>query len=59
MNNNNKNNNNNKMNNQKPVSAHPDPTTPNQSNGVNDEKRTKQHQYLHIQIQSCQMFNKV
>lgn len=26
------------MNNQKPVSAHPDPTTPNQSNGVNDEK---------------------
>lgn len=38
MNNNNKNNNNNKMNNQKPVSAHPDPTTPNQSNGVNDEK---------------------
>ena len=30
--------NNNKMNNQKPVSAHPDPTTPNQSNGVNDEK---------------------
>ncbi|MGG2385481.1 Asp23/Gls24 family envelope stress response protein [Enterococcus faecium] len=34
MNNNNKN----KMNNQKPVSAHPDPTTPNQSNGVNDEK---------------------
>lgn len=31
-------NNNNKMNNQKPVSAHPDPTTPNQSNGVNDEK---------------------
>ena len=35
---NNKNNNNNKMNNQKPVSAHPDPTTPNQSNGVNDEK---------------------
>ncbi|MBK4851854.1 Asp23/Gls24 family envelope stress response protein [Enterococcus faecium] len=37
MNNNNKNNKN-KMNNQKPVSAHPDPTTPNQSNGVNDEK---------------------
>lgn len=37
MNNNNKNNNN-KMNNPKPVSAHPDPTTPNQSNGVNDEK---------------------
>ncbi|QXJ57533.1 Asp23/Gls24 family envelope stress response protein [Enterococcus faecium] len=37
MNNNNKNDNN-KMNNQKPVSAHPDPTTPNQSNGVNDEK---------------------
>lgn len=37
MNNNNKNNNN-KMNNQKPVSAHRDPTTPNQSNGVNDEK---------------------
>ncbi|HFX3759576.1 TPA: Asp23/Gls24 family envelope stress response protein [Enterococcus faecium] len=37
MNNNNKNNNN-KMNNQKTVSAHPDPTTPNQSNGVNDEK---------------------
>lgn len=37
MNNNNKNNNN-KMNNKKPVSAHPDPTTPNQSNGVNDEK---------------------
>ncbi len=37
MNNNNKNSNN-KMNNQKPVSAHPDPTTPNQSNGVNDEK---------------------
>ncbi|EIR3895443.1 Asp23/Gls24 family envelope stress response protein [Enterococcus faecium] len=37
MNNNNKNNNN-KMNKQKPVSAHPDPTTPNQSNGVNDEK---------------------
>ena len=33
MNNNNKNNNN-----KKPVSAHPDPTTPNQSNGVNDEK---------------------
>lgn len=26
------------MNNQKPVSVHPDPTTPNQSNGVNDEK---------------------
>lgn len=26
------------MNNQKPVSTHPDPTTPNQSNGVNDEK---------------------
>ena len=26
------------MNNQKPVFAHPDPTTPNQSNGVNDEK---------------------
>lgn len=26
------------MNNQKSVSAHPDPTTPNQSNGVNDEK---------------------
>ncbi|HFX3738009.1 TPA: Asp23/Gls24 family envelope stress response protein [Enterococcus faecium] len=37
MNNNNKNNKN-KMNNQKPVSAHPDPTTPNQSNGVNDKK---------------------
>ncbi|MFS1054938.1 Asp23/Gls24 family envelope stress response protein [Enterococcus faecium] len=37
MNNNDKNNKN-KMNNQKPVSAHPDPTTPNQSNGVNDEK---------------------
>ncbi|HGF8323540.1 TPA: Asp23/Gls24 family envelope stress response protein [Enterococcus faecium] len=37
MNNNNKNNKN-KMNTQKPVSAHPDPTTPNQSNGVNDEK---------------------
>lgn len=37
MNNNNKNNKN-KMNNQKPVSAHPDPTTSNQSNGVNDEK---------------------
>ncbi|EMF0571441.1 Asp23/Gls24 family envelope stress response protein [Enterococcus sp. H57] len=37
MNNNNKNNKN-KMNNQKSVSAHPDPTTPNQSNGVNDEK---------------------
>lgn len=35
--NNNKNNNNN-MKNQKPVSAHPDPTTPNQSNGVNDQK---------------------
>ena len=37
MNNNNKNNKN-KMNNQNTVSAHPDPTTPNQSNGVNDEK---------------------
>lgn len=37
MNNNNKNNKN-KMNNQKPVAAHPDPTTPNQSNGVNDKK---------------------
>ena len=37
MNNNNKNSKN-KMNNEKPVSAHPDPTTPNQSNGVNDEK---------------------
>ncbi len=39
MNNNEKNNQNNQNNNQgKPVSAHPDPVTPNQSNGITDEK---------------------
>lgn len=38
MNNNNKNNNNNKMNNQKPVSAHPDPVVPNVQQGVEKKK---------------------
>lgn len=38
MNNNNKNNNNNKMNNQKPVSAHPDPVVPNVQQGVEEKK---------------------
>ena len=44
MNNNEKNNQNNQNNNQgKPVSAHPDPVTPNQSNGITDEKNKTAH----------------